>query len=387
MMLKTSQPMPDESVEEIEEVDKTIYPKKTRKIASVEDRYWDFFQSMRKHYGLTWNETFHRFAVYGNGIAYIFEAPPVITKHYQLDINTVIALTDTWVDNMRLNFPHIDQSNSVEILRKYGHYAGKPAIVIAAGPSLLEHDHLERLARADFPGPIISTTHSLKWCYEKGVIPEMTAIVDGDREKMVKFLEDPLVDQYAPETKLVANTGAANNAIEKWSGQRYFFQSPIPSNIVPNVDRVLWALFPYLPLLDTGGNCGAFCTIFAAYLGCNPIITLGLDYAYPEGFPYDQTQYYGAWMRSVGEGLPYPELADMHKKIFKHGTHPYFKTKYYTDFVYRIFLKNFRESMRAYSKAMGFEIINATEGGAVFDEGIKCMKFKDALEKYARGEK
>jgi len=368
-------------------VEEVKTPKRDRKITKVEDRYWNFFNRIRKGFKLSWNQVFKRFSLYGNGIIYIFQAPPEITKHLQLDINTVIGLTDLWVNNIRDNWNAIHEEpwRTILFLRKYGHYAGKPAIVIGAGPSLLEHDHLKRLARADFPGPIISTSHSLKWCYEKGVIPEMSAIVDGNREKIVKFIDDPVVEAHMKETKMVFCASAASNAVERWKGERFFFLSPIPNNIFPNIDRVMWQFVPHLPVMDTGGNCGAFCVNLAAFLGCSPIILLGLDYAYPEGFPYEKTQYYDAWMQSVGEGRPYPDIETMHEQIFEHQVHPTFKNRYYTDFVYRVFLHNFREAMTVYPDQIGFKVINATEGGAIHGKNIQCMTFKKALKLYSRG--
>ncbi len=351
-------------------------------IKGVTNAEWDAFNEVRAKYKLTWRDVFHRFAVYMNGIHYIFQAPDEITKQTQLDLNTVMGLIQLWTHNMRDNCKDISPDVDVSRLKDSWPHLGKPAIVIGAGPTLQQHHHLEHLKAANFKGPVFSTAHSLKWCLEAGIVPDVVSIVDAS-DKIAGFLDDPLIDKYADDITMVFINSTHRACVDRWKGsKRYWFVSGIPQNLIPNVDTVLTDIFYDLSPLETGGNSGTALMCLAWYLGCNPVGLLGLDFAYPKGFPYDQTQYHFAWRESIGEGKAYKDEADLIAQIYHPYTHPYFKTECYTDFVYDVFRKAFDTITKDYKKHFGVQAINCTGGGAVYNSHIKCMSLDRFLEKY-----
>jgi len=358
-----------------------------RHIRSVVLEDWDAFIAVKDQYRLTWQEIFHRFRMYENGIRYIFEAPGEWTKGLTLDVNTCMGLIQLWVGNMRENFMAIQKGQDVTALLKGNPYRGKPGLVIGAGPSLHEHKHLETLAREGFDGPIYCCAHALKDCLEAGVVPTYTGIVDAD-EKMRAFIDHDIIDEYSSEINMVFIASAHPSCVERWSGpdsKRFWFLSGVPQNLIPNVDTLIADFFPGITHLDTGGNSGSAGWIFLAYANCTPIGMIGLDFAYPEGFPYDQTQYHAAWQQSIGKEGGYVDEADLIEKCYPHFTHPYFKNHFYRDFVYGVFNDAFINFSKTYKKQFGTDTVNCTQGGGIYAKHIRYMKFTSFLEKYGGG--
>ena len=349
-----------------------------RYLPGVEDEYFDAFNDVRKRYQLTWNDVFRRFRIYQNGIEYIFSAPGEMTKQVKLDINTVMGLINLWINNIRENWYEIDKNPDVKELKNK--YEGKSAIVIGAGPSLEINKHLDLLSEQEDLDKyvIISTAHSLKACLEHKVIPDFCSFVDGS-PVMKKFIDDPLVDNYTDAIDMVFCASTHPDVVERWNGiNKYFFLSPIPQNLIPNVDTFLSVLLPDTQELDTGGNSGSFSYSLAVHLGCSPVAMIGMDLSYPKGTPYEKTQYYDAYMRSVGTA--YKNKQTMIDECYTDFHHPEFNTDCYTDFVYDVFFNSLLEMAEYNKERYETQLINCTEGGAIRGENIKSMTLREFLD-------
>ena len=354
-----------------------------RYLPKIDDIYFDAFNDVREQHQLSWNDVFERFAMYKNGIEYIFAAPGEMTKHVQLDLNTVMGLINLWIDNIRKNWYSIDHNPSIKDL--VNRHKGKPAIVIGAGPSLHINKHLDMLREqgkdiGDFV--VISTAHSLKDCLDHGIVPDYCSFVDGS-PKMTDFIDHQIVDDHADEIEMILSASTHPDTVERWKGEKnYYFLSGIPQNLIPNVDTFLSVLLPDLPELDTGGNSGTFSYSIAAHMGCTPIAMIGMDLAYPKDTPYEKTQYFEAYMQSVGTA--YKNKAAMIEECYTDFHHPDFGTDCYTDFVYDVFY-NSLISLSDFLDDKGVKLVNCTEGGAVRGENIKCMPLAEFLDAKGSG--
>jgi hypothetical protein len=327
--------------------------------------------------------------MYKGGVEYIFTAPGKLTKQTKLDLNTVMGLINTWISNIGHNWYEIHNSPDISVLKEAGTYAGRPAICVGAGPSLFDHEHLDLLAESSFQekgGVVFSTAHSLKWCLDAGIVPDVVNVVDGDL-KMVDFIAgtpeggDPAVEEVVDEIKFVYIASTHPEVLKQWRGrQKYTFMSGVPQDLIPNADTFLSVLLPELTQLDTGGNSGTFNFSLAAYLGCGPIGLIGMDLSYPENFPYDQTQYYNAYLRSVG--LEYRDVQEMIEKCYTNYTHPVYGTACYYDFVYEVFRNGLIELSGIYEQAWGTKLINCTEGGAIHADNIECIGLEEFIGRY-----
>jgi hypothetical protein len=363
---------------------------KTRRfIPAIPDEDWHSLNNLRKEHKLSWEQVFERFRMYSGGVEYIFTAPGKLTKQTRLDLNTVMGLINTWISNISHNWYEIHNTPDISVLKKAGTYAGRPAICIGAGPSLFDHEHLDLLAESSFQdkgGVIFSTAHSLKWCLDAGIVPDIVNVVDGD-QKMVDFISgapegDGLdVNEVVDTIKLVYIASTHPEVLNRWEGkQKYTFMSGVPQSIIPNVDTFLSVLLPELTQLDTGGNSGTCNFSLAAYLGCGPIGLVGMDFSYPKNYPYDQTQYYNAYLRSVG--LEYRDVQEMIEKCYTDYVHPVYETECYYDFVYEVFMNGLLELSKTYEQVWGTKLINCTEGGAIHADNIECIGLGEFIERY-----
>jgi len=356
--------------------------RRTRKIPAVDDEVWNHVNALRKEYQLTWNELFQRFAVYENGIRYIFEAPQEVTKPTRLDLNTTMALIDLWVENMRLNLHTVEDSPTILDLRENGNLLGKAGIAVGAGPTLKTYKHLETLKEYNFDGPIIVAGHELKECLEAGVVPTHAILVDANRDLMMAFIDHDIVREHMKEIKMVFCVSVHPDVVKAWTGPKYFFYSGIPQSIIPNVDTLLSKMLPNTPYMDTTGNAGGAAYSLAAFIGCKTIATIGIDFAYPKDQDPRTTMYWEAYAQSIGAEEGYKDEADLIQKVYHPFHHPVFGTDCYTDFVYEVFFDAFQQLAKVFNKLYGVTTINATEGGRLHSAHIRSMKFRKFLDRY-----
>jgi len=107
--------------------------------------------------------------------------------------------------------------------------------------------------------------------------------------------------------------------------------------------------------INNSSNIGLFCAAFAdRYLESKKIILIGFDHAHKEG---------------------YKPKYDPKDGSFETYRHPDFHTTQILDPVFQIF----RDEFLRFAPTSKTEIINATEGGSLYGEGITCMRFEDCI--------
>ena len=289
---------------------------------------------------------------------------------------TLDQFSKLWMENIAQNMEVILSSKSVKELPKH---AGKSAIVIAAGPSVKDNNHLKLLRESDFDGIIIAVDRMLIPLLKEGIIPDYIVNADGHRENIFRFFDDPLVDKYADQIKTVFATLAPPNAVNRFKGDKYFYNAMIDD---PHAKKSITKYMRFLtqkPNINTTGNVGGFGVVFAYYLKCNPIATIGLNLGYPAETPFEDTYSY----LNIKEA--YPDMSDdeIYETFYQECTHPYFNTKSYTEPIFSYYKEGLVDASR-YMVAEGYQIINCTEGGIIYEEPIKSMWFRDFLKVYGR---
>jgi hypothetical protein len=296
-----------------------------------------------------------------------------------------------WMKNFAENIPYIrsEKSHSISELAVPA-VVDKPehsAIVIGRGPSVFQHKHLEVLADAkakgNYAGLVVASDGILLECLKEGIIPDLTVSVDGST-LIKKWYDDPLVDSRLkvalPVTidNSVYQTCIDHGCTVYWFVPQFDFYYAKES--VTKVMRLMTRT-PKNPdglvMTSLGGNSGAAAWVFAAFvLKCSPVCLIGIDFGYPENTKLVDTPYYSSMIQQpVDVDVAYDEIY-----------HPYFKTKAHIDGVftgYKETFLNLQNTVEAwYIKAGG--TINATEGGCLYGQGIKCMPFKEFLEKFKK---
>lgn len=324
--------------------------------------------------GKSWKEWFMHLT---KNVSIVDRFDEAITK------GTRTNLAPLWMENFVMNIPLIIPEDYPEDKDKYSigqlpKHEGEPALIIAAGPSIHEKNHIQLLADKGFGGKIFACDRMLIPLLKAGVIPDYVACVDGNREKIVKWFDDPIVDKYAKKIKGLFTTTTAPNAAKRFKdagGQLFWFHGMLDQFY--NLDSVT-SFMNYMTgstAISCGGNVGGACWTLAYYLKCSKIILIGLDLGYTKDTPIEETAYYEQLSAS---GAPLEGI----QPFYEEGINPDFSCQYYTDIVF----KHYKEALLEMVAMADIETINATGGGSLFGPGIKGMKFEKVLEEYG-GEK
>lgn len=318
-----------------------------------------------------------------------------------IEEGTMDHLLPMWMGNFAENLPYI-RDGDVKIKKpknsrtytiadlaestiEIDKHPPNSAIVIGRGPSVFNHNHLDILAKSDYKGAICATDGMLIECLKKHIIPTITVTVDGS-PIIKKWFNHPLVKKHGQDIKIILPATVNNEVYQTCVRNKckVFWYNPMFDIIFRNESFTRIANLMTrtkntpkgLVTSQAGGNSGSATWIMAmALLKRAPICLIGMDLSYPEGTNLEETPYFS--------GVTKPEqVSFMYKKIY----HPHFKTKALIDAVFWHYRKGFLEMQKSTPSWYRYYggTINASEGGSIFGRFIKCMTFKNFLNKYPK---
>ena len=186
-----------------------------------------------------------------------------------LNRNTTLKAGARMMENILLNFPDVLQSAGVKHLTNL--FEGRPAILVAAGPSLEKNVHLLRELQGR--AVIIAVDTALRLLLPLGIKPDIVTTIDFNQVNFQKFANVPI----DPDISLVYHPGGYYESIRAFQGPRF------TSSQVPN--RIPAWLMQYVE--DKGGLASGTTVAhmsfsLARHMGCNPIVLMGQDLAFPK---------------------------------------------------------------------------------------------------------
>jgi hypothetical protein len=308
--------------------------------------------------------------------------PTKITRH------TFEVLMPLWSRNFAENLPYIRGGKAINDLEGYA--KGKPIVIVGAGPSVWKNKHLQLLAESNFEGVVAVCDSMLKHALKAGVTPEkfkdyLVGSVDGNRELIWKLYDDPLVDRYGKNIKALFTTMVAPNTRERAerAGIEIYWYNPSYDDwrksesftrlagMMTSTERRPKGI----GCIRSAGQVGASLWAIAfSVLNASPIALIGVDCGYLDGTPIEETAYYKAILEMVGGDVK------MATRYFRRIYNPYFKCYCLVDFAFDSYRKIWLELAKLVPRE--YVTINCTEGGSLFSEEIKSMKFKDFLDHY-----
>jgi hypothetical protein len=211
--------------------------------------------------------------------------------------------------NTLRNLPAIASEASAE--RLFGAAARRPAVVVAAGPSL--DRALPALRTAQESALIISVDTALRPLLNAGVVPHLVVAVDPS-EANGRHLTD-LPD--CPDTYLVAEASLEPLAIETFRGRTFLFtvadHQPWPW--LASAGRPPARLRAWGSVLTTAFD-------LALTMGCDPVAFAGADLAYTSGRPYCHgVTFEEDWLRLAHWGEPvarqFQETLDRYEAVME----------------------------------------------------------------------
>ncbi len=324
-----------------------------------------------------------------------------------LEARTLEHSTGLGIAHAAANRPFMEKT----VKQLMGAGKGRDVLVVSGGPSLHRRRSIERIKPIADGFVVVAADGTMGHCLRAGVTPDYVVSADPDRSRIVRWFgddnltEEKLSDDYfrrqdldehfnrdemarnedqirlvndaGPRIKAVLSTGACEDVRRRCfdSGMDVYWWNPIYDDVSDpaSLTRKLFESNK-VPCMNTGGYVGTAAIIFAVrILRAARVVMLGMDFAYYGDTPYERTQYYDQFKEFMAE--------DQIPHAFKHIHNPLIGGDFYTDPAYYWY----REAFLEFAKCMqGCELVNATEGGILFGDGIAWRTVDDVIELMAK---
>jgi hypothetical protein len=286
------------------------------------------------------------------------------------DINTLVNKSQVFLDNFVENFPKAVVSPGVCAFEQK--FAGIPAIIVSAGPSLDRNIH--ELRGCEERALILSTDTALKPLLAADIAPHF--VLTGD----------PGYENYL---HLKGSAGGTSLLVAETTAYPLSFQEFVGKTVTCSYQNSsLGALSLLLGKKGTVRAWGSVATMaldFALLLGCNPVIFVGQDLAHSDGRTYCSGLY---WEESCFAHVSDPDAWQKRWEELRAG-----KT---TVTMLDIFGKPVEttDKLASYWTWFNREIqshpdvlfVNATEGGILRD-GVEVISLREALYRFCSEER
>jgi len=281
-------------------------------------------------------------------------------------VATLVLNGKRTAENVTANLPWYVASPS--LARLENRYAGKPAIIVSAGPSLRKNGHL--LKGAQGKAAIIAVQTTLKPLLEIGVEPHFVTSLDY-HDICTRFFE-----KLSPtlRTELVAEPKATSAIFDMHPGCVSLLGNEFAESLLAEMKL-------NKTRLRSGATVAHLAFYLAEHLGCDPIIFVGQDLGFSDGLCYAPgTSYDDVWRPELGRfctvEMKQWEQIVRDRNILRRipdqsGAGMYTEERLFT------YLQHFERDFAA-SRAT---LIDATEGGAL-KRGTRIMPLRAAIEQY-----
>ncbi|MCP3903452.1 MAG: DUF115 domain-containing protein [Planctomycetes bacterium] len=288
-------------------------------------------------------------------------------------LTTLIRAVDT-VRNLLYNIDHYVDGPGVAELA--GVFAGRPAIVVSAGPSLSRNLHLLAEPNVRERCVIVAAQTTLKPLLAAGIRPHFVTALDF--HEISRRFYDGLRAEDVQGVTLVVDPKAHPEILDAFPGTVRCCRSDF-------LDKLLGDdLARDRGELPAGATVAHLCLYLARYLGCGPIALIGQDLCFPDGIYYAPgTAIHEVWGPELN---PFNTIAMMEwQRIARHRANLHriddvHGRSVFTDAQMLTYLRQFERDF-AELTAAGVEIIDATEGGAP-KQHTTARPLREVLERH-----
>ena len=308
------------------------------------------------------------------------------------------AMLDLWMYNFSRNMQDIIKADSVRMLNPLlnssnitNHNPKGTAIVIGAGPSVTEKNHLEMLIDSKYQGAIICTDKMLVKCLKNGITPdrfkEFFVISIDPYLDTELFYKDPIIKEFNGKINAIMSTCVSPSVIEncKYNETPVYwfhpliddFRKPDSINKIMNIMAKGDKNPKGLPGLQTGGNVGTTGWVFSwTILGKAATSLIGMNLGYNENDKIEETQHFKELLKITDNDV---EASKKHYRVIENKE---LNCKVLIDPVFDFYREAFCDLVTRTPKWV--KTINSTEGGSIFGENIELMKFKQFLNRFSK---
>lgn len=197
---------------------------------------------------------------------------------------TISSWRETWKKNAKANHDKYKSFADNSIGKFFGHAHHRPVIIAGAGPSL-KHNIAELKNRESIT--LVSCLHNFHTMEDHGANVDFYVTLDAGDVTVEEVYEggSKTPDEYWEMTKgkkLLCYISTSPRLLEKWQGEVYFFNAPVPDQ---EYMKFIDDLEVFNSYVSNGGNVlGACLYISRAILGASSIGFIGADFS----FSYDK---------------------------------------------------------------------------------------------------
>jgi hypothetical protein len=276
-------------------------------------------------------------------------------------------------ENIWRNLPGISRAYGLNDVR--GCLKDKPAIVVAAGPSLDKNVHLLKEAQNRYP--IICVDTAIRTLQKNGIEPDIVVSADPNPINSKHF-----IDTHArPETILAYNPELFYSITQQWP-YRHLFINLDKEEFTRWLEREIG---PY-GISEKGGSVGHTAFLLAEAMQADPIILIGLDLAFDPkgGATHTSHAVLKREHKEIPSGASTAPLGKMQNLAGKQehlvwvpGVDGHLVP---TSQIMVIFIQQFKEIIAQHQG----RVIDATQGGAMID-GTTILPLHEALRQFPGG--
>ena len=299
---------------------------------------------------------------------------------------------DEWVTNFAINLENIWDEKSAKNLQPLNsenlRNGKNSAIVIGRGPSIKKYDHLKLLADSNYQGNIVCCDGALSNALKAGVTPDkfqkffVTTIEPYSNIR--KHYDEEIIDTYGSKIKGIFTVISNPNVVERarqagieihWIHSLFDYNEGVKSfNSLSAL--MIRAKNPHhgLPAIQTGGNVGTSSWFISwQVLKCTTVALIGINHGWEEDDTWETIISHG----DMGNEKNIDRNSPSFKKLFKKIHNPDFDCNCIMDPLFQFYSEALKEFI--FRSPEWVNTVNATEGGSIFGERIKSMKFADFL--------
>lgn len=216
--------------------------------------------------------------------AYIDSAPRSPKEQLQQaasnDGPTISHWRDIWLKNVQANKDKFVSFRAHSVGKLWGEFVYKPVILVGSGPSLKTNGH--KLKNRDGI-PMLSCLHNFHFLEDNDCAPDYYVSLDAGDVTVEEVSEggSKTADEYWAITKnrkLICFIGTSPLLLEKWQGEVYFFNAPLPDT---DVSGAIDKIEDFHVYIGSGGNVLGACLYLAkGIFGASSVIFLGADFSF-----------------------------------------------------------------------------------------------------------
>ncbi|MHB8062974.1 MAG: 6-hydroxymethylpterin diphosphokinase MptE-like protein, partial [Ruminiclostridium sp.] len=180
------------------------------------------------------------------------------------DVQDILMGMDNYINNWKYTFKGVDHIYFKNL------YKGKPAIIVAAGPSI--DKSIEYLKNIKGKALILCADAALDVLLDEGIVPDIVASIERI-EGTIRFYQREHIPQ---EVVYVGANQVQGPILDRMS--RIIFTGRTGDAFFREFNKSIG-----LENLNIGNNVSHILLAFAQFLGCSTVIFTGLDLAYPQG--------------------------------------------------------------------------------------------------------